>query len=226
VFVDADLDHGGQTQLAHTSEGGSVLDVLAGRRSVHEVLQRGPSGIQVLSGAWGVGAATEVPRAAHDRFVAELAHLAPHAEVVVVDAGRGRGTLARRLWQAAGAVVVVTTPDDAAVMQCYAAIKVLAPDKAAAVHTLVNLAGDASGRDVHARVAEACRRFLGIQTIAAATTVACDAMPAGDGVLVLGARSDPARALDRAADMLWARLQQETLAAPNRRRVASAATAC
>jgi flagellar biosynthesis protein FlhG len=63
VFVDADLDHGGNSRLTKHPEQGSVLDVLAGRRSVHEVLQRGPLGVQVLSGA-GLKA-RQVPAAAH-----------------------------------------------------------------------------------------------------------------------------------------------------------------
>ena len=72
VFVDADLDHGGNSRLAQHPERGSVLDVLAGRRSVHEVLERGPLGMQVLSGAWAAGAPVELfgrgAAAIHRRF--------------------------------------------------------------------------------------------------------------------------------------------------------------
>jgi flagellar biosynthesis protein FlhG len=206
VFVDADLDHGGNTQLSGQSQRGSVLDVLAGRRSVHEVIERGPSGIQVLSGAWASGEATDFSTAAQDRFIAELAGLAPHAEVVVVDAGSGRGAFVRRLWHAAGAGVVVMTTEDNSLLQGYAAIKVLCGDAAPPIYTLVDRGSDAAtAADAHARVAEACRRFLGRQTTAAGSVPDCDAR--AEPVLVFPSRGEAARALDRLADTLWARLQ-------------------
>jgi flagellar biosynthesis protein FlhG len=226
VFVDADLDHGGHAQFSPHAHGGSVVDVLSGRRDVHEVLERGPSGIQVLSGAWASHEAIDFAAAAQDRFIGELAALAPHAEVVIVDAGSGRGQLARRLWRAAGAAVVVTLADDNSVMQCYAAIKVLAgTDAQPAIHTLVNFAdaGDA-GEDVHVRVAEACRKFLGLRAAAAGGVPACDT-PRGEPVLVFPARSEAGRALDRAADTLWAKLQISAAREPARRG-ATAVAAC
>jgi len=200
VFVDADLDHGGHANLAAHAERGSVVDVLAGRRGVHEVLERGPSGIQVLSGAWASGEVSDYSAAAQDRFIAELKHLAPHADVVVIDAGSSRGQFARRFWQAASAVVVVATTDSTAIMNAYAAIKTLAGcDAQATVHTLVNLSDDVDvAADVHARIATACRRFLALRASPAGVVAQCP---------IEG--SDSARTLDRVADTLWAQVRVE-----------------
>ena len=209
VFVDADLDHGGNALGGPRSQRGSVVDVLAGRRSVHEVLERGPSGVQVLSGAWASSELVEWSSSVQERFLVDLKSLAPHAEAVVIDAGSSRSPLVRRMWQAARAVVAVTTTEAAAVMECYAAIKViLGSQEAVPVHTMVNQALDAeSAQDVQARIAEACRKFLGLQAAAAAFVPPCERSGAGEGVLVFPARSAAARALDRAADTLWAQLQ-------------------
>jgi flagellar biosynthesis protein FlhG len=208
VFVDADLDHGGNVLGFPTAQRGSVVDVLAGRRSVHEVLERGPSGVQVLPGAWASSETSEWPPAAQDRFIAQLENLAPHAEAVVVDAGSSRGSLVRRMCQSAAAVLVVTTPDSAAVMECYAAIKViLGSQTQVPLHTLLNLAVDtAAALDAQARVAEACRKFLGLQAIASGQ-VPQHERDSPDPLLIYPARSDAARALDRTADTLWAQLQ-------------------
>lgn len=224
VFVDADLDHGGNTQLSQYPHRGSVIDVLSGRRNVHEVLERGPSGVQVLSGAWASGDSTEFPAAAQERFIAELAHLAPHAEVVVVDAGSSRGPFARRLWQAARAVLVVTTVDDASIMQCYAAIKVLpSADLSVPVHTLVNLAPDArAAEEPQARIAEACRRFLGVRATAGGSVPPCEQTPGSEPVLVFPPRGDAARSMDRIADTLWAQLQFEATRGASARRATTA----
>jgi flagellar biosynthesis protein FlhG len=207
VFVDADLDHGGNTQLAEYPDG-SVIDVLAGRRNVHEVLARGPSGIQVLSGAWASGETTDCSEAAQRRFISDLKHLAPHAEVVVVDAGSSRGQFARRFWRAAAAVVVVATTDETSIMQCYAAIKVLwGGEEPAPIYTLSNLVSDAAAAArAQARIAEACRRFLRLRALEVGSVGVC-ATPSGEEALVFPPRSEAARSMDRVADTVWAQLQ-------------------
>jgi MinD-like ATPase involved in chromosome partitioning or flagellar assembly len=162
----------------------------------------------VLSGAWASGESTDYPAAPQERFIAELEQLAPHAEVVVVDAGGSRGAFARRLWHAAGAALVVTTIDDASIMQCYAAIKVLAAgDSPVPVYTLANLAPDAgTAAEPQARVAEACRRFLGLRVTPGVSVPPCETLPATGPVLVFPPRGDAARSMDRMADILWAQL--------------------
>jgi flagellar biosynthesis protein FlhG len=212
VWVDADLDHGGNARLGQHPERGSVIDVLAGRRTVHEVLERGPSGIQVLSGDWASGALSDCSAAAQERFVADLKNLTPHADVVVIDAGSSRNHFARRFWQAANAVLAVTTADATSMMECYAAIKVLlAGDALPAIFPLVNLAPDAvAAGDVQARLADACRRFLGLQVTAAGHVERCESPPTAEPILIYPARSQPARALDRVADTLWTPLQRDT----------------
>ncbi len=208
VFVDADLDHGGHADLAAEALRGSVVDVLAGRRNMHEALERGPSGIQVLLGEWASGEACEFSAAAHDRFVAELKNLAPHADVVVVDAGSSRSPLVRRLWCAASAAVVVATTDATAIMNAYAAIKTMAVDGQSALYTLVNRSADAAeASEVHLRIAAAGRKFLARRVGDAGFVPEFAGAGQHDQVLICPARCEAARALDRIADTLWAQLQ-------------------
>ncbi|MBI3838917.1 MAG: P-loop NTPase [Planctomycetia bacterium] len=210
VFVDADLDHGGNANLCQHPQIGSVVDVLNGKHTVYEVLQRGPSSIQVLSGAWASGELTDCSAAAQRRFIAELKALAPHAEVVVVDAGSSRNHFVRRLWHAASAVLVVTTTDSVSIMDCYAAIKVLlAGDASLPIQTLVNFAANAQlAGDVQSRIATACRRFLGLRAAGGGHVPRCETGgSAAEPVLIYPARSESARALDRIADTFWAQLQ-------------------
>ncbi len=207
VFVDADLDHGGNSALGQHPERGSVVDVLAGRRSVHEVLERGPSGIQVLSGAWASSELVESAATAQQRFVADLRNLGPHVEVVVVDAGSSRSAFARRLWSAASLALLVTTAEPGAITETYAAIKVLLAEARTPIHTLANCINDAAqGADAQARIAEACRRFLGFESTASGCVPISERSGQPEGVLIFAPRSDAARALDRTADSLWAQL--------------------
>jgi flagellar biosynthesis protein FlhG len=209
VFVDADLEHTSRPLAPGPQPHGSVVDVLSGRHSVHEVLERGPSGIQVVAGATGPAGPGEWTSTAQARFVIQLRDLAPHAEVVVVDVGSSRGSLAQSLWQAADSLVVVTTSESLAIMDAYAAIKALARHESGPpLHVVVNQAPESLvANDVQGRIAEACRRFLGIATHQAPHVPPCALAGSGDQTMVFPPRGDSARALDRAADTLWAQLQ-------------------
>jgi flagellar biosynthesis protein FlhG len=209
VFVDADLDHGGNANFGQGHASGSILDVLAGRCTVHEVLERGPSGIQVIAGRWASGHVSEPSVRAHERFIAALKDLAPHADVVIIDGGSSRTQFARRLWHAADAVLVVTTSERLAIMDAYAAIKAMTGgDRPVSRHVVVNCEADATAAgDVQSRIAEACDRFLGLRAHSAGHVARCDVSNDGDGVLVYPPRCESARAMDRVADVLWANVQ-------------------
>ncbi len=162
VLVDADLRGGDVQQMCQFQNIYSVADVLAGRRSVHEVLISGPGGLQIVPGIWALGEAADCSEAAQRRLLTELRGLGEHADFVVLDAGAGLNRAARLFWQSADQVLVVTTPDPVAVMDSYAAVKVhVAGNFNVQINALVNKSPDAeTADDVHQRLARACRRFL------------------------------------------------------------------
>ncbi len=162
VLVDADLRGGDVQQLCQFQNIYSIADVLAGRRSVHEVLVSGPGGLQIVPGVWALGEAADCSATAQQRLLSELRGLGEHADFIVLDAGAGLNRTARFFWQSADHVLVVTTPDPVAVMDSYAAIKVhVAGNFGVTIDTLVNKSPDAeTAHDVHQRLSQACRRFL------------------------------------------------------------------
>src|SRR4051812_29126061 len=54
VLVDADFEGGDAAELCGLEDCGGLADVLAGRRTVHEVLQPATSGLHVLPGTRGL----------------------------------------------------------------------------------------------------------------------------------------------------------------------------
>ncbi len=175
ILVDADLERGAVAGMCGLAERGSILDVLSARRTIHEVLTRGPAGVQILPGVWAPHEAESCTATSQGRLISRLKGLGAHSDIVVVDTGCGRGSFVRRFWQAADLPLVVTTPEAVAVMDCYATIKVLlAGDASLAVQTVVNQATDERlATEVHGRLAAACRRFLGVR-ISAAGSVPLD----------------------------------------------------
>jgi flagellar biosynthesis protein FlhG len=161
VLVDADMQRADVAALCQLDARHTVADVLSGRRTVHEVLHRGPAGIQVLPGLWSATGVPDCSPAAQDRLLAELDRLGRHADVVILDVGSGLTHVVRRFWQAADRVLLVTTPDNIAVMDAYAAIKVLpAGRNELPIQLYVNQAEESEADEVHRRINQACARFL------------------------------------------------------------------
>jgi flagellar biosynthesis protein FlhG len=101
-------------------------------------------------------------------------------DVMVVDTGAGLSRTARRLWLRAQLVLLVTTSDDAAVMEAYAATKrhVTGAQDARCenVRLLVNkVESDRIADDAQRRLSHCCQRFLR-QSVAA-----LPALPRWDG---------------------------------------------
>ncbi len=96
------------------------------------------------------------------RWIAELAHVAPDTEVVVVDGGNGTRSGMQAIWEASEAALLVTTPDPPAVLRVYTLLKLLhSGGPRPLIYCLINRASDATTAGaVFARLHQACRRFL------------------------------------------------------------------
>jgi len=174
ALVDAD-PHGDAAIRCRLEERCTLADVLAGRRTVREALHPGPSGMLLLPGDWGLGDASECLASAQDRLLEQLQGLGDVVDCVVVDMGSGSGRMARRFWQAADLVLVITTPEQSSVMAAYSAIKVwVESDGQIPLATLVTKApSPEAAAGVHTRLARACLRFLGLQ-LRGVGHLACD----------------------------------------------------
>lgn len=226
LLVDADLNRASGAGWRLPAQHGSLVDVLAGRRTIHEVLERGPAGTQILPGPWAPADLTDFSASAQQRLIGELKQLGPHADAVVLDLGSGRNHFVRRFWQVADVVLLVSGADAAAVMESYAAIKVLlAGDAAVNVQTLVNFAEPADAADAAARIGHACRRFLGLRIgslghlphSAEITEAAASGPP-----LATSAGGPLARRMDELAEALLSEMRQASAGNVARVPVASA----
>lgn len=163
VLIDADSHGTGVGTLCGIDAQKSLADVLVARRDIHEALLLGPAGIQVIPGLWRPGHEPEVSTMALERLMRQLAKLRKHADAVLIDVGNGANDLVRRFSQSADDVIVVTTTDQAAVMDSYARIKVtLSGHCDAVISLIVNRCGEEKvAREVYQRIDQSCRRFLG-----------------------------------------------------------------
>jgi flagellar biosynthesis protein FlhG len=208
ILVDADLSGADATWLCGLESAETIADVLSGRRNVYEVLRPGPSGIQVAPGVWSPAAMPDCSPAGQQRLLRQLDGLGRHADWVILDAGCGLDQVVRRFWEAADEVLLVTTGDAVAIMDTYAAIKLfLGEFPRTFVRTVVNQSpNDAEAATVHARIAAAARRFLGM-TLTPAASLPWDpavalAATAGKPLAFGHADAPAAKAIDRLAEQL------------------------
>jgi flagellar biosynthesis protein FlhG len=165
VIVDADLQRSDVAPLCGVDVQTSVADIVAARRDIHEVLQRGPAGVQIVPGLWAPGEPFDPSHSGQQRLLRQFQHLGPHADVVVLDLGSGSGPLIRQFCGVADDVVLVSTPDVAAVMDTYARVKTSLHDVVRGrLGLIVNRCADPQQvGGVHQRLENSLRRFLGIQ---------------------------------------------------------------
>lgn len=165
VLVDADL-HGADAAVRCGVTGKlSLSDVLAGRRSIHEAIQIGPAGMQIVPGSALPETRAAVNERSIGRLLRQLRSLLPHADWLIVDAGSQPSELMAQLWGEAHTVMLVTSPDAVAVMDTYALIKTLLTRRTLArppALVINKLRETESAADVHRRIDQSCRRFLGL----------------------------------------------------------------
>jgi flagellar biosynthesis protein FlhG len=164
VIVDADVCRNNVAVLCGISQRPHALDMLIARRDIHEAMQLGPSGIQVVPGLWAPGEKAESSPLVQERLLRQFRNLGPHADVVLVDVGSSPGEFTRRMAAVASDVLLITTPDVATIMDSYSRVKVLLKSLGKSTPWLiVNFCNDAAAaNEVHHRMHESCVRFLGV----------------------------------------------------------------
>lgn len=221
VLIDADLQQPAAAVLCGCALTPGLGEVLASKRDIHEVLQRGPAGLQLISGIMNPTQAQSTHKS-QQRLLRQLHSLGKHVDVIVIDAGSTATDFARQLWATADDVLLVTSPDVVAVMDTYAAVKTMFTPASATLPStprlriVVNQAhDDAEATDVFRRIDQSCQRFLDIKLQLAASfpldEQAKQAQRHGVPVTVLTPQSPLSRAIDQFAHAL---VPQDDLSAP------------
>jgi flagellar biosynthesis protein FlhG len=165
ALVDADLGTANLDVLMNLSVGGNLTHVMAGRRSLDQVVMTLPCGVQFVPGASGLAAAAHLSELQRLQLIETLTALEAENDLIIVDTGAGIGPDVLGFCSAADNVIVVTGPEATAMTDCYAVIKVLAQREFDGhLSVLVNMAsGRMEARATYQRVSSVARQFLDIQ---------------------------------------------------------------
>jgi MinD-like ATPase involved in chromosome partitioning or flagellar assembly len=207
-------DRGARVLVVDAAEGGNdvadmagvartiehcVSDIMNGKCGARDAIVDGPMGLRVLANRGRVASRRdrefrrnsptggENSRAGLQRLLSSIDSLSDEVDLVVVDAGCGLTAWTRRFWLRAQCVVLVTSADDASVMDTYAAVKASA---AVGIRPVIRLlvnreVNGAAAEDAQRRVQKACRKFLSL------SIDALPALPLHDGDFAAGASRGP-----------------------------------
>ncbi len=167
LLVDLDLGLANLDIVLDVAKEHSVEDALAGRCGWADCVARGPGGVDVLMAGSGTAAMGRPDEERLRRILAGVGQLATGYDLLIGDSGAGIGPDVLASACAADLVVVVTTPDPAAMTDAYGLMKALDVHSRSAGIELptpelfVNLAsGVDEAEAAAAKLRSICERFL------------------------------------------------------------------
>ncbi|MBI85613.1 MAG: hypothetical protein CMJ81_20660 [Planctomycetaceae bacterium] len=165
VVVDAHLGRSDIASLCCLREKYGIGDVVSSQRDLHEALQPGPVGIQVLPGTWASETRIDCSEFSRQRFIQRVRTLEQYADWIVLDTGSSPADkFSQNLCYAADHVLLVTCKDTVSVMDTYATIKTLVQQGTLqSIQTLVNQCFDKKvSADIQQRLQNSCQQFLNV----------------------------------------------------------------
>lgn len=167
LLVDLDLGLANLAVMMRLFHRYTIEDHLAGRRALCDCVVRGPAGVDVLPAGSGTADMGRPDRARRGRIARALAELASGYDVVLGDSPAGIGPDVLAWAAAADLVLVVTTPEPAALTDAYGLTKALDAWSSAngvdlpTPELVLNLVGGSDEAEkISAKLRSVCERFL------------------------------------------------------------------
>ena len=128
AILDADFGLGNVDVLLGLAPSAHLGHVLAGEKSLSEVMVPGPLGVQVIPASSGVRALTALNASHWDTIARSFAAIADQFDYLIIDTAAGISNNVIDATGFAEHVLVVTSLEPTAVVDAYAVIKVLSTD--------------------------------------------------------------------------------------------------
>jgi flagellar biosynthesis protein FlhG len=164
LLLDGDLGLANVDVLLGLAPRYSLADVLAGDRTIEEVIVEAPSGLRVVPAASGIARMASLTPTEHLGLVQAFSGLAARLDTLIVDTSAGLADAVLRFSAASQHVLVVVRDEPASITDAYAVIKVLSREHGVRrFRVLVNMARTAAhGQSVHERLQRVTERYLDI----------------------------------------------------------------
>ena len=164
VLLDGDLGLANVDVFLGLTPRYTLAHVLAGERTLDEILLAAPQGFQVVPASSGVAQLATLDAAAHLAIVRAFSSLAMRLDVLIVDTAAGIAHGVTQFSQAAQQVLVVVRDEPASLTDAYALMKVLSRQHGVArFRVLANMTrAPGAGADLFRRLERVTGRFLDV----------------------------------------------------------------
>jgi len=164
MIFDADLGLANVDVLLGLTPRYNMRHVLAGQRSLEEIIIDGPMGVKILPAASGFD---EITSLGEDQRLALLSHFENYQEdidILLIDTGAGIGQNVMYFSSVARQIMVVATSEPTSITDAYAVMKVLATRYGEKQFTLLvnNVGNENTAKGVYQNLADVAERFLNI----------------------------------------------------------------
>ena len=125
MLLDGDLGLANVDVFLGLSPRHTMAQVLAGERTLEEIIVESPYGVNVVPGASGVAELANLPAAAHLQLVQAFSALTARVDTLIVDTSAGIAHSVVQFTQAAQHVLLVVCDEPASMTDAYALVKVM-----------------------------------------------------------------------------------------------------
>jgi len=125
LLFDADISFANIDVLMGTPAKYNLIHLLKGEKSIWEIIQIGPSGLQFIAGGSGFQDLVRLREQELEYFAEQIGKLHGHVDFILFDTGAGLSKETTRFIAAAEETIVVTTPEPTSITDAYALIKMV-----------------------------------------------------------------------------------------------------
>lgn len=162
ILVDADLGLANVDVLLNVNSAYNLSHVLAGQVQLNDIMVELSAGLQVIPGGSGLAKLANLSEFERQHLLQLLSDLQNHADLVIFDTSAGINRNVMAFVDLADLVMVVTTPEPAAITDAYAMIKTAVQQQTQGrLCVLLNrVSSRHEARACQQRLAQVTKRFL------------------------------------------------------------------
>lgn len=162
LLIDADMSLGNLDVLLNINSKYNISHLLRGQKTIDEIIQTGPHGIEILCGASGIEELANLNEFQQHRLIKQLSELQSDNDIIIIDTAAGISKSVIGFCLAADHALVVTTPEATSMTDAYAMIKVLVKNNfTGQINLVVNMAQNiAEGKKTYQQISKVVARFL------------------------------------------------------------------
>ena len=207
VLFDADLGLGNVDIALGLKPKYDIRHVIAGERTLEEILVEGPGGVRIIPATSGVASMMDLSAAEQAGLIRAFSELTFQVDCLIVDTAAGIDFSVRTFSSACQEIIVVICDEPASITDAYALIKVL--NRECGVNKFQLLANmvenDVQGRHLYNKISRVTDRFLDVHLgylgAIPRDQYLCKAVQQQNAVVELYPRSASAKALIKLANV-------------------------